>query len=38
LHCEKCNEQDAPTKKEIKQWKDSDKKWMNLKCCDGDIF
>jgi len=38
LHCKKCDEQDTPTKKEIKQWKDSNKKWANLKRCDGDIF
>jgi hypothetical protein len=38
LHCEKCDLQDAPTKKEVKKWKDSDKKWANLKRNDGDIF
>ena len=38
LHCEKCDKQETPSKKEIKQWKDSDKKWANLKRCDGDIF
>ena len=38
LHCEKGDKQDAPTKKEIKKWKDSDRKWANLKHCDGDIL
>ena len=38
LHCEKCNKQDAPTKEEIEKWRDSDRKWANLKRCDKDIF
>jgi len=38
LYCEKCEKQDVPMKEEIKKWKDSDRKWANLKCCDGDIF
>jgi hypothetical protein len=38
LHCEKCDKQDVPTKKDIKKWADSDRKWANLKRCDGDIF
>ena len=25
-------------KKEIEKWRDSDRKWANLKCCNGDIF
>ncbi len=38
LHCEKCDKQDAPTKEEIEKWNDSDRKWANLKRCDGDVF
>ena len=38
LNCEKCDKQDASAKEEIKKWKDSDRKWANLKRCNGDIF
>jgi hypothetical protein len=38
LHCEKCDKQDATTKEEVEKWNDSDRKWANLKRCDGDIF
>ena len=38
LHCKSVTNKTHPQKKEIKQWKDSDKKWANLKRCDGDIF
>ena len=38
LHCEKCDKQAVPSKKDIKHWTDSDKKWANLKRENPDDF
>jgi hypothetical protein len=38
LHCEKCEEQAVPSKKDMKKWTDSDKKWVNLNRENPDEF
>ena len=38
LHCKKCRAQPSPTKKGIKKWTDTDKKWANLKEQNMDLF
>ena len=38
LHCKKCKKQALPSKKDIKHWTDSDKKWANLKRENPDDF
>ena len=38
LHCKKCEKQAVPSKKDIKKWTDSDKKWVNLKRENPDEF
>ena len=38
LHCGKCVKQPLPTKKDIKQWADSDKKWADLKYRNMNLF
>jgi hypothetical protein len=38
LHCGKCNKQAVPSKKDIKHWTNSDKKWASLKRENPDDF